>query len=157
MAKITLKPGKKERINYTKREKLTKRSNNAPATSVSPLQAWMPSLHVWAKLGSSLFPQLLNHSPPEAQQLRSPVILNVPHTRHPGPVAVLMEKEAIVVACFDAKHQDICNKKKICTRAIVNDTKVHKRGKKWLTSCYAWCWKVESLHAHPLGNAWNFS
>ena len=47
----------------------------------NPLQAWMPSAHVWSDCVSPTSPQLLNQAPPRAQQLGLPALLSahLPH------------------------------------------------------------------------------
>ena len=47
-----------------------------------PLQAWMPSAHVWSKFLSPTSPQFLNQAPPREQQLGVPDLLIVPHLGH---------------------------------------------------------------------------
>ena len=45
----------------------------------NPLQASMPSAHVWSNFGSPASPQFLNQAPPRAQQLCLPDFLVIPH------------------------------------------------------------------------------
>ena len=59
-----------------------------------PLQACMPSPHVWPKLESPTSPHFLNQAPPRAQQLRLPDFLVVPHLGHPS---VLCTNALVVV------------------------------------------------------------
>ena len=50
--------------------------------AAEPLQAWMPSTHVWSNFLSPASPQFLNQAPPRAQQLSFPDFLVVPHLVH---------------------------------------------------------------------------
>ena len=50
-----------------------------------PLQAWMPSAHVWSNVVSPASPHFLNQVPSRAQQLRVPTLL-VPHLTHVFPL-----------------------------------------------------------------------
>ena len=51
------------------------------------LQAAMPSIHVCS--ASPLPPHLLNQEPPEAQQLRLPDFVKVPHLEHVTVVDIM--------------------------------------------------------------------
>ena len=54
--------------------------------AAEPLQAWMPSTHVWSNFLSPASPQFLNQAPPRAQQLRLPNSWVVPHLPHTLPL-----------------------------------------------------------------------
>ena len=56
------------------------------AKDAKPLQAWIPSAHVWSNFVSPLSPQFLNQAPLRAQQLSAPDLLVVPHLEQTFPL-----------------------------------------------------------------------
>ena len=91
------------------------------------LQAWMPSVHVWATFGSPVSPQSLNQEPLQSQQLCLPDLLVVSHLIH---VLLLLASDGLVTSF----HLGI-----ICLRNA-SATSLMITVRLWLVT--SWVWEV---------------
>ena len=62
--------------------RMTRNADLVEPGVAEPLQAWIPSVHVWSNFVSLAWPQFLNQAPPRAQQLRLPNFVIEPHSAH---------------------------------------------------------------------------